>query len=197
MVEESPFQALIRRARAGDQAAAAELVQVYEPVVRRAVRVWLVDPRLRRRFDSTDVCQSVFADFFVGLATGRYDLKNPEQLLNLLVHMSRRKLVSRARREAAARRDFRRTRTGPLAENGLVEPAPGPAQQVEADELLREFRKRLSEEERQVAEERTLGHDWYRIAAARGDSPSAVRKRLARAVARIGRDLHLDGFDED
>ena len=64
--EESPSE-LIRQVRNGDEAAAVELVRRYEPVIRRQIRVWLrmQDPRLRRVFDSMDVCQSVMASFFV------------------------------------------------------------------------------------------------------------------------------------
>src|SRR5207253_5181912 len=84
MLDVNPFRDLIRRVRAGDEAAAAELVQHYEPYIRRAVRVRLVDPRLKRLVDSVDVCQSVLASFFVRAALGQYDLETPEQLLKLL-----------------------------------------------------------------------------------------------------------------
>src|SRR5262245_59589702 len=72
---------LIRGVRSGDPEAAAELVRLYEPYVRRAVRVEMRDARLRRVFDSSDFCQSVLASFFVGLAHGQYQLDRPEQLL--------------------------------------------------------------------------------------------------------------------
>src|SRR4051794_4456588 len=44
-----PTTELVARVRAGDPAAAAELVRAYEPVIRSRVRVWLrmQDPRLR------------------------------------------------------------------------------------------------------------------------------------------------------
>ena len=61
----------------------------YKPTIRRVVHVRLVDRRLQRLFDSMDVCQSVFGSFFVHAALGDYELSTPEQLLNLLVTMSR------------------------------------------------------------------------------------------------------------
>src|SRR4051812_44768072 len=97
MIEEVDFQDLIRRIRAGDEAAAAALVRTYEPAIRREARVRLSDSRLRRLFDSMDICQSVLASFFVRAALGQYELEQPEQLLRLLVDMSRKKLVDRAR----------------------------------------------------------------------------------------------------
>mgnify|MGYP001138158190 FL=1 len=69
--EADGFRALIGRVRNGDEGAAAELVRRYEPAVRRAARVRLVDTRLNRMLDSMDVCQSVMASFFVRAAMGQ------------------------------------------------------------------------------------------------------------------------------
>src|SRR5438309_2196398 len=91
------FDDLIRRVRAGDQAAAAELVRRYEPAICRAVRFRLADSRLVRLLDSMDICQSVLASFFVIAAAGQYDITQPEQLLKLLVAMARNKLALEAR----------------------------------------------------------------------------------------------------
>src|SRR4051812_327645 len=99
MAEGSAFLDLVRRVRAGDEAAAAELVRLYEPAIRRAARVRLVDHRLRRVFDSTDVCESVLASFFVRAALGQYELDRPEHLVGLLVSMTRKKLADHAREQ--------------------------------------------------------------------------------------------------
>jgi RNA polymerase sigma-70 factor (ECF subfamily) len=195
MAENNAFEDLICRVRAGDQAAAEELVRLYEPAIRRAVRVWSVDPRLRRLFDSMDICQSVFGSFFVRAALGQYDLDRPEKVLRLLINMSRKKLADHARQEGAARRDYRRSQAGSRHEQHLVAAGASPSEQVEAEELLREFRKRLSPGERQLAEQRALGQDWNQIAAAQGSNPEALRKKLTRAVERIAKELQLDGFD--
>src|SRR5262249_42592666 len=63
MSAESAIAELIRRVRGGDEAAAAELVRRYEPVVRRSARLRL-NPRLRRACDSLDICQAVLGSFF-------------------------------------------------------------------------------------------------------------------------------------
>src|SRR5208283_5128504 len=103
MSEPEAFQVLIERVRAGDAEAAAELVRRYEPMVRRAARVRLVDPRLGRVLDSMDICQSVMASFFVRAALGQYDLNSPDQLLKLLATMARNKLANQAHGQRAAR----------------------------------------------------------------------------------------------
>ena len=111
MVKESEFRDLIAQIRAGNEAAAAELVRLYEPAIRRAARIRLTDSRLRRLFDSMDISQSVFASFFVRAALGQFELSDPSQLLRLLVSMSRKKLADHARKETAERRDYRRARS--------------------------------------------------------------------------------------
>jgi hypothetical protein len=84
LISEGPsFRDLILRVRAGDEAAAADLVRRYEPAIRRAVRLRLRDPCLGRLCDSMDVCQSVLASFFVRAALGQYDLNSTDQLLRL------------------------------------------------------------------------------------------------------------------
>src|SRR4051794_37199199 len=102
------FRELIVRVRAGDEQAAAELVSLYEPLIRREVRLRLEDRRLTRAFDSVDLCQSVLASFFVRAAAGQYDLDEPGQLAGLLVKMARNKLASHARHQNRQRRDQRR-----------------------------------------------------------------------------------------
>src|SRR5262245_55942302 len=173
MSEDTTFQDLIRRIRAGDGRAAAELVRLYEPTIRRVARVRLADSRLQRLFDSQDVCQSVFGSFFVRAALGEYELETPEQLLNLLVAISRKKVIDQARRAGAARRDFRRDEPAETHEQRWAAPGSSPSQEVSGRELLQEFRRRLSEEERQLADARAAGRDWNQIAAEHGDSPEA------------------------
>jgi RNA polymerase sigma-70 factor (ECF subfamily) len=192
MAEETRFQELIRRVRAGDQQAAAELVRTYEPAIRRVVRLRLRDDRLRRQFDSMDVCQSVLASFFVRVALGQYELEQAGHLVNLLTKMAQYKVADQARRQRTECRDLGRIAGGVALASGVADRGDGPEQQVALDELLEEFRSRLSPEEAQLAELRAQGRGWEEIAAELGDSPEALRKRLTRAVERVARQLDLD-----
>jgi RNA polymerase sigma-70 factor (ECF subfamily) len=194
MPETRSFQDLIRQVRAGDEAAAAELVRLYEPAIRRAARIRLADSNLRRLFDSMDISQSVFGSFFVRVALGQYELDGPEQLLRLLVTMSRKKFADHLRRQHAARRDQRRLQGLGL---GGVDAQPSPSRQVATRELVDQFRQRLSEEELHLADLRALGRGWDEIAAEVGKSPEAVRKQLSRGIERVARELGLDGFDHE
>jgi RNA polymerase sigma-70 factor (ECF subfamily) len=191
-LEEEDYSAFIRRIRAGDEQAAAEFVRRYEPEIRLEVRTWLRlrDPRLRRLFDSIDICQSVLASFFLRVAAGDFDLDRPDQLAALLMGIARNKLSEYVRHHQRLRRDVRRVETaGPEAlEVPVVET---PSQQVAGKELLAAFRSRLTEEERKLAELRASGHDWTAVAAELGSTPEACRKQLSRAVDRVERELGI------
>jgi RNA polymerase sigma factor (sigma-70 family) len=192
MTDREEFQELIRRVRAGDEEAARTFVATYEPAIRRAARIRILDPRLAPLLDSTDIVQSVFASFFVRAALGQYELEQPERVLRLLVSMSRRKLADFARKQAAARRDYRRTSPTNTGRKQAMAVDCDPARSVTTAELVEEFRKRLSPEERELAELRAQGQNWGDIGQTRGESPEALRKKLERAVSRISQDLGLD-----
>jgi RNA polymerase sigma-70 factor (ECF subfamily) len=185
------FSELISRVRAGDETAAVELVRRYEPALRRSVRLRLL-PRLRRIYDSLDICQEVLGSFFVRAASGQYELNSPEQLLKLLATMARYKVSQASRRQQAACRDDRRLLTGEVQEEQAVAPEATPSRQLAAKELLQEAQRRLSTEERNLVEMRSQGLDWAAIAGRLGGNPEALRKRLARAVARVADELGLD-----
>jgi RNA polymerase sigma-70 factor (ECF subfamily) len=159
-------------------------------VIRREVRVRLRDPRLYSRFDWMDICQSVMASFFVRAAAGQYELEQPDQLLRLLVVMTRHKLAKQQRRHRADRRDYRRSELqDPQDLEGRSTAAPSPSRLVAGRELLEEFRRRLTEEERQLADLRAQGYQWAEIAGLVGGTRGARSKQLARALDRIEQQL--------
>jgi RNA polymerase sigma factor (sigma-70 family) len=192
MSEESCFADFVRRVRAGDEQAAAELVRQYEPVIRREVRLRLQDPRLYRVFDSMDICQSVLKSFFVRAAAGQYDLEQPTDLLKLLVAITRHKLAFQVRKERSQRRDSRRAVASTPEELNVAAPGPSPSELLAGQELLREFRQRLSEEERRLADLRAQGCAWAEIAAQLGGTSHSRRMQLTRAIERVALELGLD-----
>jgi RNA polymerase sigma-70 factor (ECF subfamily) len=195
MSDDLTFDDLIRRVRAGDEAAASLLVRRYEPAIRRAVRFRLTDARLRRTCDSLDVCQSVLASFFVRAASGQYDLETPDQLLRLLTTMARNKLLNQARQQHAARRDARLV-TDDVADHDLAVNAPGPDRLAEARDLLREVHRRLAPDELRLVELRNQGHDWAAIAGLVGGTAVALRQKLHRALARVSKQVGLEDGDD-
>ena len=189
MSDEPNTRDLLRRIRSGDGDAAAELVRRYEPAIRAAIRGRMSDTRLRRLFDSMDVCQAVLASFFARVALGQYELTEPDDLVKLLVSMARNKLAKQVTRHRRAGRDYRRTSP---AEDALAQPAistPDPARQVAAADMVAEVYRLLSPDERRLVELRQHGHDWPAIAAQVGGTAEALRKQHARAVARVAAEL--------
>jgi RNA polymerase sigma factor (sigma-70 family) len=188
--EAQSFADFIRRIRAGDQEAAAELIRQYEPVIRLEVRRRLRDPGLYRLYDSVDICQSVMMSFFVRAAAGQYELDQPQQLLKLLVAMAHNKLAFQARKLRAQRRDSRRE----IAGNGADLEAISPSQNrvVAGRDLLREVHRHLNGEERHLTELRGQGHTWPEIAATVGGTPQARRRQLTRALDRVAHHMGLD-----
>jgi RNA polymerase sigma factor (sigma-70 family) len=192
MPTEIPFVDLIQRVRAGDESAASELVRRFEPSIRRVVRVHLRDSRLRRVLDSTDICQSVLATFFVRANMGQYELDSPESLLKLLATIARHKVINEATKQQADRRDYRRSEALGERAAQIQSPQADPGKRAEAQELLLKVREGLSDDERVLAEQRGRGDSWAEIAVTHGASPEGLRKKLSRALDRVLRQLGLD-----
>ena len=188
------FAELFARVRIGDPDAATELVRQYEPAIRVAVRASLVDPKLRRHFDSMDVCQSVLGSFFARAAVGQYDLDQPAQLVALLVKMTKNKVAMQARRHRQAKRDHRRMSSDDEPLGNALGAAHDPQDAASAKELLSAILTQLGNEEREIAQRRAIGQDWAMLASEMGGTPDGRRKQLARALDRLAPEL---GFDED
>jgi RNA polymerase sigma-70 factor (ECF subfamily) len=192
MGEECCFRDLIRRVRAGDEAAAAQLVRLYEPTIRLIVRRRLTNPAVRRLLDSVDICQSVLASFFVRAAAGQYDLDQPDHLLKLLARMACNKLANAVMKQHAARRHPARAVAVPLRDSAVVDPGQSPSEQIANQDLLQQVRSRLSRDELELVERRACGLTWAEIAAQLGGNADALRIRHGRAVERVARELGLE-----
>jgi RNA polymerase sigma-70 factor (ECF subfamily) len=192
MPEASSFDELIRRVRAWDQEAAAELVRRYEPAIRRAVRFRLAGSPLTGLLDSMDICQSVLGSFFLRAASGQYDLETPEKVLALLAAMARNKLATQVRRQGAEKRGhLRRASARDEAPDEVADPGAGPGRVVAARDLLQEVRHRLKPDELRLLDLRNEGHDWATIAAQLGGTEGALGKKLSRALDRVAAQLGL------
>jgi RNA polymerase sigma-70 factor (ECF subfamily) len=191
MIEEPDFHDLLRRLRSGEREAYAALVERYGSILRMVVRARLTDPGLRRVFDSVDICQSVFLNFYLRITAGEFDLESPKQLLSLLATMARNSLSNQAKRQHADKRDLCRLDQEAAPETVLVDPGPSPSSIVAGKELLEKVRARFSHEERWLAEQRSLGRNWADIASELGETPDMLRMRLTRAMDRIGHELGI------
>ena len=194
--EEGDFRDLVCRIRDKDPQAARELVLRYEGAIRRVVRIHMRDRRMRQLLDSTDVCQSVLASFFVRTALGQYELETPAQLINLLTTIARNKLTNQVHAMRAQKRDIGRSVTIEAENVVLVDRASSPSEQASAKEILQKVYEHLSPEERSLAEQRSLGRPWTELAEEFGATDVALRKRLTRALDRVLTELGIDDTDD-
>lgn len=197
MMSTGSFPTFIRRIRAGDEAAARELVHRFEGVIRREVRLRLEDRRLLRVFDSLDISQSVLTSFFVRAGSGHFELDSPDQLARLLIAMTRNKLAHQVRKQRACRRDNRLNAPTRVDELQVVSHEPGPSELAADHDLFETIRTRLPAEERAIADLRAQGWEWPEIADRLGGNAQARRVQLARAVQRVAHALkrHEDAHE--
>jgi len=187
---QSEITDLIRKVRDGDAAAAQEMVERYKPLLQREIRFLMRGPQIRTYFDSEDVCQSIFANFFLRLSLGQYDLQENRDLVGLLKKMVRSKVASRYRYHYAQKRDARKLQHDLPAV--AADKSPRPDQVSIVKDLLEISLKRLSPDMAVVARQRMEGETWERIAQDRPESADALRCKFDREVAGIAREIGLE-----
>ena len=75
----TPLDALLTKLCSGDDEAASQVFKQYEPYLRKVVRR-LLPERLRSKFDSVDIVQSVWTDVLQGFREAGYRFANANQL---------------------------------------------------------------------------------------------------------------------
>jgi RNA polymerase sigma factor (sigma-70 family) len=193
------FATLIQRVKAGDEAAATELVRQYEPEIRRHIRFRLTDPEIRRFLDSMDICQSVMAQLFRNLATGRWEMEDSRQLRKLLKLMVANKILDHGRKQRTSRAAAGgRVGEGSSVLATLADPDASPPSEILAEqEILGLIRDRLPPRERLLLELRLSGHGWPEIAAQVQGQPEALRKQLTRSLDLVSQQLGLEETVDD
>ncbi len=191
MLEHPEFTQFVDQIRLGNGQAAEELVRRYESAIRVAVRSKMTDPSLKRELESMDICQSVFASFFLRAAAGQYDLSNQKNLVGLLVRMAQNKLAMQVRKQYQQCRDIRKNlefEAGPIDHAGRD---ATPSRIVAGQELWSKVQAQLSQEEREIVRRRASGEGWEEIATGMGGSADGRRKQIKRALDRVSEQLGL------
>src|SRR4051812_6319360 len=96
---DTPRNDLLEHLRRGDAAAADALFAAYTPYLKAVVRRQLSD-RLRAKFDSADVVQSVWVQVVRQLGRDGWHVGSEGELRALLATIARRRLVNRVRKHA-------------------------------------------------------------------------------------------------
>ncbi len=174
-----PLCRVLDRIREGDESATQRLVAAYEPPLRRAVRRALPD-RIRGRFDSDDVMQSVWVHVFRGLRAGNWEFADEERLRAFLFTIARRRLVSRLRRHSPSAQ-----RETPDANLDVLPapPGPRPSEVLQAEELWEQILTLCPPEHHELLRLRRQGLTLEEIARRTGLHEGSVR-RIIRGLAR-------------
>lgn len=177
------LQVLLDRVRQGDEDATRELLQLYEPHVRRVVRLRLPHA-LRSKFDSMDFVQSVWGSFFAQLNRGEIDFESRGQLCNFLVSAAQAKVAGESRRRLGtgkfAVHKERRIDQDPEHPTPLTSPDPRPSQVAVANDLLEHAMRGRPPIHQHVLRLRSQGYTFVEIAAQVG-----IDERSARRIVQV------------
>lgn len=174
-----PLGDLLDQVARGDAEAAATLFAAYAPYLRALVRRQLSD-RLRTKFDSADVVQSVWVQVVRHLGRDGWAVDDEARLRGLLATIARRRLQTRARRFAGAPADER------LTGDDFADDAPRPSQVAQANDLWDRLLALCPPEHHEILRLRREGLALEEIAARTGMHEGSVRRilrRLARELA--------------
>jgi RNA polymerase sigma-70 factor (ECF subfamily) len=177
--------ALIARARAGDQAAWEELFHRCYPKVIRVVRRKLDRP-MRSLYDSTDFVSDVMKSLAANL--DRLDFPSLGSLIAFLAQAAEQKVIDEYRRRHTLKRDITRERALVAPDgtdtkaNALASADPTASQVAQASEVCERLLEGQDELERSVIELKWLGYTNAEIAEQTGWS--------LRKVQRFLKDLH-------
>ncbi len=191
-------EALLRRARSGDQAALGQLLELYRNYLRLQARA-LIGSALRRRLDPSDVVQETFLE--AARDFGNFAGGTEGELVAWLRQMLVRNLADQARRHQAQRRDVRRVesleamleRSSQQVQDALATGLSSPSAQARRREqavVLADALATLPPDYREVIVLRHLERlKFDEIAARMGRSPGAARMLWTRALERLQRTL--------
>lgn len=190
--QETSFQDVMGRLRAGDQDAATEVFRRYAGRLIGLARSRL-DPLVRRKEDPEDLLQSVFKSFFIRHAEGQWDLGGWDGLWGLLTAITLRKCGRKMVHFRRDRRDVRRE-TFPAPAGDTSSPvweaaAEGPTPQEAAmlAETVEHLLSDLSERDRQIVVLDLQGHTAAEVAAQTGCSERTAHRVLDRIRKRLER----------
>jgi len=174
---------LLKKLNGGDAAAAQEAFIAYEPYLRKVVRR-LLPLKLRPKFDSIDVVQSVYADVLTAFRDGGMRFGTAAQLRAFLTKATRNRFIDRFRQH---QRDARAER--PLfdtpAESMPHSPQPRPSENAQAGETWDRLLALCPPQHAELLRLRRQGASAGEIAARTGMHEGSVRRILRELSIRL------------
>jgi RNA polymerase sigma-70 factor (ECF subfamily) len=179
------LEELLDKLRAGDAAAAEQVFRAYEPYLRLVVRRQL-SARLRAKFDSTDVVQSIWVDVLHGFREAGWRFADEKHLRAFLVKATRNRFLDRVRRHHhALEHEHRLADTDP--EELPAARQPQPSEVAEASELWEQLLALCPPAHHELLRLKRQGTPLAEIARRTGLHASSVRRILYDLARRLGR----------
>jgi DNA-directed RNA polymerase specialized sigma24 family protein len=183
MGSDATFDELMRRVRAGDDAAETALFRRYVRRLNALVDRWF-DARLRDRADVELVVRSACKSFFLRHRRGELPVDDPDELWSALAMIAPRKCSDRLRYLLAARRDAGRDVEWPYEDDGspcLTDRSPAADEVAVVTESVEALLKALSAEDLAIVEHLLIGYTAEEIAERLDCSERTVRRVRQRA----------------
>ncbi len=176
MSEDDPLESLLEKLGSGDGPAAEQAFVAYEPYLRMVVRR-LLPMRLRSKFDSVDVVQSIWADLWHGFRHSGWQFNNVAQLRAFLVKATRNRFIDRVRQHGTASNrerplEFTDHEDTPMARD------PAPSEVAQADDLWEQLLTLCPPTHHQLLVMKRQGASLAEIAERTGLHESSVRRIL-------------------
>jgi RNA polymerase sigma-70 factor (ECF subfamily) len=177
-----PLEVLLEKLNQGDLCATEQIMMVYEPYLRMMVRRYLPD-RLRGKFDSLDVVQSVWVHVLHGMRASRWHFMDTPHLLAFLIRVARRRLTSRLRHH---RPELQRETAGTTDLEVLPTPAqPRPSEVAQANELWEKMLTLCPPEHHALLRLRRTGLPLVEVASRTGMHEGSVRRILRKLASQL------------
>jgi RNA polymerase sigma-70 factor (ECF subfamily) len=172
----SAIELLLEKLNSGDEQAAAQVFQTYEPLLRKVVRRRL-PAQVQARIDSCDIVQSAWADLLTGFREARWHFRDAVHLRAFLIRVVECRLYDRARRALG------QTRREEPFPGEPPSPQPRPSELAQADAVWEQMLALCPPEHNAILRLRRAGFTLQEIADRTGLHEGSVR-RLLRQLAR-------------
>ena len=174
---------LLEKLNGGDDTAAERAFLEYEPYLRKVVRR-LLPGRLRSKFDSIDVVQSVYGDVLTAFRDGGMRFGTVAQLRAFLIRATRNRFIDRVRQHQTAARLEEPLNDAPPARLPFS-PRPRPSESAVAGELWERLLALCPPEHHSLLRLRRRGASAQEIAAEVGMHEGSVRRILRELSVRL------------
>jgi RNA polymerase sigma factor (sigma-70 family) len=180
---DQPLDSLLEKLCSGDPVAMERVFLAFEPYLRMVVRKKL-PTRLRAKFDSVDIVQSVWADLLRGFREDGWRFADEAHLRAFLVKLTRNRFIDHLRRHrTATSREHALEEIAPADEP--VSRLPSASELVQADELSEQMLALCHPAHREIVRLRMRGMPVAEIASRVALHVGSVHRILQDLACRV------------